>query len=119
MNKKLTIIKVLPNGEQFHPTVADLEHWKNLFLEKKMTIDEAVATGEVKVETVPLPEESDQDHSLWLVKIGTENYQPSTEDLDNWREVFKTAQYDSDFKIFTHPAVEVNIIKIGDIVAVE
>ena len=47
---------------------------------------------------------------LTLVKIGTdgpEGLHPSFADLEAWRQVFEEAQYDSDFKIFTHPGVAV------------
>lgn len=47
---------------------------------------------------------------LTLVKIGSEGQDglhPTHADLDAWREVFEMAQYDKDFKIFTHPGVTV------------
>jgi hypothetical protein len=49
---------------------------------------------------------------LTLVKIGTaEGFKPTNADLDAWRNVFEEAQYDKDFKIFTHDGVTVE--KIG------
>jgi hypothetical protein len=117
MNKKFTIVKVLPYGEDFIPTTADLERWRNLFAENKITTEEAIATGEVEIETVSLPE--DGENSLTLVKIGNENYIPTTEDLEKWRALFEEAQKDPNFKIFTAPDVDVSIINIGDIVDVE
>jgi hypothetical protein len=119
MNKKLTIIKVISSDEGFYPTAADLERWRNLFAAKKMTLEEAVATGEVEVEMIPLLDESDEDHYLTVVKIGGEYFKPTVEDLENWREIFKEAKGDPDFKIFTHPAVDVSVINIGDIVTIE
>ena len=46
---------------------------------------------------------------LTLIKIGGagENYKPTPVDLEAWRQVFEEAQYDKDFKIFTHEAVTV------------
>lgn len=44
---------------------------------------------------------------LTLIKIGSETYKPSPTDLEQWRQVFEEAQYDKDFKIFTHEAVTV------------
>lgn len=46
---------------------------------------------------------------LTLVKIGggEGGYKPQPEDLEEWRQVFENAQYDKDFKIFTHDAVVV------------
>jgi hypothetical protein len=45
-----------------------------------------------------------------LIKIGGENYKPSPTDLEMWRDVWSEAQYDKDFKIFTHEAVTVERI---------
>ncbi len=44
---------------------------------------------------------------LTLIKIGSETYKPSPTDLEAWRQIFEDAQYDKDFKIFTHEAVTV------------
>jgi hypothetical protein len=44
---------------------------------------------------------------LTLVKIGSADYKPQPADLDIWRNAFAEAQYDQDFKIFTHEAVTV------------
>lgn len=51
---------------------------------------------------------------LTLVKIGASNpdgHYPRPEELAAWREVFEQAQYDKDFKIFTHP--DVNVTPVG------
>ncbi len=50
---------------------------------------------------------------LTLVKIGNPEFRPSPVDLENWRHVFEQAQYDKDFKIFTHDAVTVDRIGYG------
>ena len=47
---------------------------------------------------------------LTLVKIGSENFRPSPTDLEAYREVWEAAQYDKDFKIFTHNDVIVERI---------
>lgn len=44
---------------------------------------------------------------LTLVKIGSADYKPTFADLESWRNVFEEAQYDKDFKIFTHEGVTV------------
>lgn len=44
---------------------------------------------------------------LTLVKIGSADYKPTFADLESWRNVFEEAQYDKDFKIFTHEGVAV------------
>jgi len=52
---------------------------------------------------------------LTLVKIGggQDNYKPTPADLEAWKEVFSQAQYDKDFKIFTHEAVTVEKVGSG------
>ena len=44
---------------------------------------------------------------LTLVKIGSADYKPEPADLEIWKNAFAEAQYDQDFKIFTHEAVTV------------
>ncbi len=117
MPKKLTIIKVLPRDQEFGPTQEDLERWTKIFTENQMTVEEAVATGEVEVQT--LPEKVPGEHYITLVKVGDETYKPSMEDLTYWRDMFKEGMGDPDFKVFTHPSVEIDLINIGEIVAVE
>jgi hypothetical protein len=48
---------------------------------------------------------------LTLVKIGSADYKPTFADLEAWRSVFEEAQYDKDFKIFTHEGVDV--VRVG------
>lgn len=50
---------------------------------------------------------------LTLVKIGNQEFRPSPVDLEHWRNVFEEAQYDKDFKIFTHDAVTVDRVGYG------
>lgn len=53
---------------------------------------------------------------LTLVKIGSEGgdgLKPTFADLEAWRQVFEEAQYDKDFKIFTHPGVSVERVGYG------
>jgi intein/homing endonuclease len=44
---------------------------------------------------------------LTIVKIGNENYKPTFQDLEAWRTVFSEAEFDREFKIFTHEGVSV------------
>lgn len=44
---------------------------------------------------------------LTLIKVGSADYKPQPADLEIWRNAFAEAQYDQDFKIFTHEAVTV------------
>ena len=44
---------------------------------------------------------------LTLVKIGSADFKPTFADLEAWRNIFEEAQYDKDFKVFTHEGVAV------------
>lgn len=53
---------------------------------------------------------------LTLVKVGTDGpdgLHPTAADLDAWRNVFEEAQYDKDFKIFSHAGIAVERIGHG------
>ena len=50
---------------------------------------------------------------LTVVKIGSADYKPTFADLEAWRTVFEEAQYDKDFKIFTHEGVDVTRVGYG------
>lgn len=53
---------------------------------------------------------------LTLVKIGTDGpdgLHPTVADLDAWRNVFEEAQYDKDFKVFSHAGISVERIGYG------
>lgn len=52
---------------------------------------------------------------LTLVKVGggAGDYKPTHADLEAWRSIFEEAQYDKDFKIFTHEAVTVERVGYG------
>jgi hypothetical protein len=50
---------------------------------------------------------------LTVVKIGSADFKPTFADLEAWRNVFEEAQYDKDFKIFTHEGVDVTRVGYG------
>lgn len=50
---------------------------------------------------------------LTLVKIGSADFKPTFADLEAWRSIFEEAQYDKDFKIFTHEGVTVERVGYG------
>ena len=50
---------------------------------------------------------------LTIVKIGSADYKPTFADLEAWRSTFEEAQYDKDFKIFTHEGVDVQRVGYG------
>ena len=117
MGKKLSIIKVM--GRHGYVTADDLDKWREIFANHMMTEEEALATGEVQIEHLLQPEEGEDEHYITLVKVGSNSYKPTVEDLEAWRAVFEEAAKDPDYKIFTHPEVDVSVIKIGDIIAVK
>ena len=86
-----------------------------------MTLQQATDTGEVDFVTYDTPSPEDEDNYLTIVKIGVgdDNYRPTVADLEQWRNVFEEASKDPNFIIFAHPGIEVEVIKIGDVVAVE
>ena len=116
--RKLTIVKILEKDGSV--SLADLERWRNIFASNDaLTKEEAESTGEVIVEEVDVPAED--ENFITIVKVGDSGYKPSLKDLEAWKEVFEKAKNDSEheFKIFTHPAVEITRIPIGKIIAVE
>jgi hypothetical protein len=44
---------------------------------------------------------------LTIVKIGSADYKPTLGDIEAWRNVFAAAEFDKNFKIFTHEGVAV------------
>jgi len=114
-NKKLTIVKILPKDGTI--TRDDLEKWHEIFKTKSMTPTEAEATGEVVVENLPLPKPN--QHFITLVKVGNDDYKPTAEDLEQWRQVFEAAANDPDYTVFTHHAVNVEVIDLNKILLVE
>jgi hypothetical protein len=56
---------------------------------------------------------SNMINPLTLVKIGSADYKPTHADLEAWRSTFESAQYDKDFKIFTHEGVAVERVGYG------
>jgi len=50
---------------------------------------------------------------LTVVKIGSADYKPTHADLEAWRNVFASAEFDKNFKIFTHEGVDIQKIGSG------
>jgi hypothetical protein len=114
-NRKLTIIKILPKNGTI--SQEDLDRWHEIFRNNLMSVEDAVKTGEVEVQNLPVARNN--DHYLTLVRVGSDEYHPTMEDLENWRNIFDQASKDPDFKIFTHKDVHVEVIELNKIVAVE
>jgi|SRR5690606_11084439 len=51
-------------------------------------------------------------NEVTVIKVGGN---PSAQDLDFWRQIFEQAKNDSDFKIITHDAVEIEKIDASDV----
>ena len=51
---------------------------------------------------------------MTLVKVGDADFKPTVADLEAIREMFESAQYDKDFKLFTHNAVTVERVGYGN-----
>lgn len=113
MEKSLTIVKVC-GLEGYAPTTEDLERWAKIFKENSFE-DACVladSDGNITVEKSIF----EDDNTLTLVKVGDN---PSLEDLEAFRKIFEEARYDKDFTIFTHSNVQVDVLKLNKIVAVE
>lgn len=50
---------------------------------------------------------------LTLVKVGSQEFRPTPTDLQAWRDVFESGQFNRDFKIFTHQDVAVERVGYG------
>lgn len=111
--KPLTIVKILGGAEKL--TQENITKWRKIFDEKLMTAAEANTTGEVEVSFLPQTD----DQTITVVHVGNEFYKPSAEDLDHWRLVFEEAMKDPSFTIFTHHLVNIEVVRLGDIVALE
>lgn len=114
-NRKLTIVKVLPKNGTITPE--DLDKWHFMFRNNLIDIKLANESGEVEVQELPAPKPG--QHFITLVRVGSDEYAPSLEDLEAWRKVFEDAAKDPDFKIFTHKDVSIEVIDMHDIIAVE
>jgi hypothetical protein len=114
-DRKLTIIKILPKDGTISQD--DLDRWHEIFRTNSTTPELAEATGEVKVQVLHSPKE--EEHFITLVKVGSDDHHPTVEELEQWREVFEAAAKDPDFKIFTHHMVDVSVIPLNKVVAVE
>jgi hypothetical protein len=116
VEKPLTIIKVLPKNNK--PTSQeDLYRWREIFAKNdSSTIKNAQLNCEIEVQHLPRDLSENQ---IMFVKVGSDKLPTNKEELEEWQKVFEEAKNDPDFMIFTHPDVEVEIVKIGNIVAVE
>lgn len=107
------LIKI--GGPDYIPSEEDLERWRQLFIDEKISIEEVkMMSPDITVEEV-----DDSRPGVTLVKVGGNGYTPTVEELENWRKVFEEAKNDPDFKIFTHDAVQIEHIDIDITTIVE
>jgi len=50
---------------------------------------------------------------MTVVKVGSADFKPTVADLEAIREMFEAAEYDKDFKLFTHDAVTIERVGYG------
>jgi len=90
-------LKMLNSPYDVRGTSIIVSAWKNLmWLDKIMESKLAQADGMI--------------NPITLIKIGapgSEGHYPRQDELEAWRQVFEHAQFDKDFKIVTHDAVNV------------
>jgi hypothetical protein len=108
--KSLTIVKV--GNASYRPSPQDLENWRDVFSGKKSLKDFPHMKSE-HVTTEEIDTSSDK-HQVVLVKVGNNEYKPTASDLEYWRDIFEMAQYDKDFKIFTHHNINIEVLNFGD-----
>jgi hypothetical protein len=115
MDKKFTIVKIM-SAAAGTITLQDVERWRDIFNNHPEKVEKLAENGEITIEYISVPED---DRYITLVKIGNDDYKPSVDDLKAWQEIFQEAKNDPDFKIFTHPNVQIDVIKLGEIIDVE
>src|SRR5271165_5447393 len=121
MKKKLIIVKVCAVG--YNPSKEDVKHWADLFAGKSNQIRENENIDKfnllanntyIKKEIIEYTQGSEAEKIITLIKIGDEEYSPTVEDLEEWRNVFREAKNDTNFEIFTHYKVQLEQIKFED-----
>ncbi len=96
-------------------TKADLEKWQNIFANNtEISYEEAMLMNEIELEEIDHAE-----NNILFVKLGNEEFQPTLQELENFRKVFDEAKDDPDFKIFTHSLVSVESIPVGKVIAID
>lgn len=85
MSKKLTIIKILSEDPI---TQQDIERWRKIFEEHAITEEEMVQSGEVDIQHLDF---SEDEPAITFIKVGNDDYHPSPEDLEAWRDIFEEA----------------------------
>ena len=110
----LTIIKLC--GSNFRPTHNDINRWREIFDKAEtdpnyqIIIHKAIEDKEITVEKFEPTEKS-----ITLIKIGNEEYIPTAQDLEFWRQLFEEAVGDPDFKIITHGPINIENIPFDTI----
>jgi hypothetical protein len=110
--RKLTIVKI--GNCNYKPSPLDLERWSSVF-EGKFSRKEMLETYPHLKDfplSVEITEVDESDRDILLVRVGDDNYKPTPEELEHWKEIFEEAAQDPDFKIFTHSSIDVKRYKL-------
>lgn len=111
--RKITIVKVLSSDQSV--SQEELIRYKEEVASNPDFLEEAAKNKEIEYQTFG----QDIEGTLTLVKVGDENYPPSVEELNVWRDLFDQAKKDPDFTIFTHQHVNIEVINLGKIISVK
>ncbi len=109
---KFTVIKVLSNKEKI--LKQDVEKYKKLFLDKEKSLQESIEKEEVFLEHIPKIEKS-----ITLVRVGNDNYQPTPEEIETFREAFKEAMESDNGFVVVPKYVEVDVIDVDSVLEIE
>jgi len=110
VNNPLTIVKV--GNDTYKPSSEDLERWRAIFA-GQISLDDCPPHMKQNPPSTEVFEADPDYHRLLLVRVGDEQYSPSKEDLEMFRDIFQNAADDKDFKIFTHSSINIEEIRFG------
>ena len=112
--QKLTIVKII--DKDFHPTNKDAQRWNDLMVQGDQNeIDALSLNGKLEYFTISRDSTKKQ---LMLVKLENEHVTP--QELEAWREIFSEIENDPYATIiYSGGSIDISVIDIGDIAAVE
>ena len=114
MSRRYTIVQIV--SHDYRPAQADLDKWRQIFAEKSMTEEEAMATGEVVITHATIPEDS---QFITFIKLGDNDYHIGMNELESWRNLFNDVANGEDYIIFTGIPILIETVNVGEIIAVE
>ena len=115
MKNPITIIKI--GDQHYKPTSADLDNWRKVF---EGELSEAEMSKKYPHMVSQPIEKKEFDigmnanyNRVLIVSIGDE-FTPTADNIEYWRDMFVMAVKDKDFKIFTSSKIEIRELKIGN-----